>query len=241
VLGLIFIGPYKFNVSKTEATRIEGMQLQNYIRSLKSEKEDAIEAARKLRGTIGEIINKPPDPSLVSVGATFRLVGSLRQTLQSAAPITLLLTYTTTENHKAMTELSALISEACGRNAGRLACTVSESDQPVEQSGGVYPISKRQGITIHLREPKADNPILLNSLYRDLSSWFIVTKDSSSISQVIMSRNNKSRDMAFVWMEIGPGSPWKADDARISHGLERLNRELAQVGPDGTTPQGPPE
>jgi Ca2+/Na+ antiporter len=164
-----------------------------------------------------------PDPALMKPSIMLTMIGAFRQSAIGHGPTTFLIS-SYPGNEWVKEELEALMTLSCQGNQlpQQYQCYVSPAPLVSKRD--------RQGLTIHISEPKfitqnATSQQIGQSLSYwfpgSMAQWFIVTKDPY-IPDVVMERvgDNFSK-FNVVWIEVGPGSPWADDDVRLKKGLTR--------------------
>jgi hypothetical protein len=175
-------------------------------------------------------ISRPTDPSLVKVGATLSLVASVRSALRNRAHVDFIVT-ASPDNEWVKSDIEGLLLEACDNsNEIRVPCTVIPVSA-LDRSNGVIPRPKQQGISIHVREPidiatlieksQGVQPLkpLIDAFPGALSTWYTIHKTEYFPDAISEKFAAMFHDSVFVWIEIGPGLPWKDNDVRLRDGM----------------------
>ena len=167
-----------------------------------------------------QVVLPPPiaarDPFLMTPESFITMIGTIRRSIEDQVPIAFLVSGSD-ENTRIKNLTQAFLLEICNSSDrlhnGRLACTV-KSQTPET------PVTTRQGMLLHVNQQigVVNKTALVNSLSDSLSQWFIVTKDDQPITPSVAKQIGGLAGSAIVWLEIGPGSPWKDNDVRLKNG-----------------------
>jgi hypothetical protein len=166
------------------------------------------------------VVPPPPDPSLMRVGAVFKMVSDIRATfLNRRTPVAFLVT-TSADEAQFKGDLDAILLDSCNNGPRGHICTVEEV------SGLTLPESKQQGVTVHIHEPEANpnvgiQPPFIQKFPEALSNWFTLYRGLDIPAAISDKLPGRFRDTTFVWIEVGPGLPWKGSGVRLQDGVGR--------------------
>jgi hypothetical protein len=137
----------------------------------------------------------PQDP-VKAVEVVDRMRRSLIAVISKKETVTFLITWPKDDNSN-LVFVSNLISQACRESPRQ--CWFTQEGNPQDLDKPPVQASGRPGITVHGADAYA--------LASALGTWFITHSTSTVPRELDGYKENSTKEM--MWIEIGPGSPWK--------------------------------
>jgi hypothetical protein len=207
--------------------RLEFLQTNNNraaVQILAQSLHENIEEKNKLAAKPAPVVQQatpPRDPSLIRPGAVLSMIADARQSVRDHGPIVFVIS-AGDDNRAIKGDLDGIFTDACSTKDdnlnSRLVCSIQQLNM------AITPISRHQGITLQVNEQPLDSldkQPLIAALYQALSKWFTVVKDDDPITPAVSKQVTTINGTATVWINIGTGSPWKEDDARVKDDVSR--------------------
>jgi hypothetical protein len=176
-----------------------------------------VQSNTSLREEIKRISAKsePPAPRAIayvyrnemSVSQVANLTEHLAGAVRQAKPIVFLITFAA-GNGKFKDDISGLIVHACDMVGGS-PCTIERPPDPKLEIDTGIPTPTRSGIVVHASEStEKSTGQYIASRYVLGSCYNAVYSDSKIPDSIKKAARLGPGDRSFVWLELGPGSPW---------------------------------
>jgi hypothetical protein len=128
-----------------------------------------------------------------------RLRGSLRVVLANKGTTTFHITWDR-DDVTYLALISGLLSDACQQEPRQ--CWFTQAGDGTDLDRPRLPASGKRGITIHGPDAYA--------ISKAFSAWFLAY--STELVPAELAKYNQYGTQRIIWVEIGPGSPWKEQE-----------------------------
>ena len=191
-----------------------------------------IDDIRKLRSestakpsVVIERVPLPQNPNLRSASEFLGMFNNIRELVRGTTPATYMVS-SVPQNAETRDIIAGFIKLSCNSFEPRVVCNLQSPAGNMPQPG-----QQRISVNVVSGAPPYDaRETLANALWSALSPWFIVNK-SAEIPIVVKDQFRSLQTATLVWIYIGPESPWKQDDKRLSYRTQ-ADLDIRRGSPD---------